>query len=90
VVVLMLALLVLSIGFLQYVSYRALLGNGGSDPLITGRYLLPLVSLFGLAVAFTVGCLPRRIAPLIGAVILAIGVLLSLDAIGITMARFYA
>jgi hypothetical protein len=34
--------------------------------------------------------LPRRIAPLIGAVILAIGVLLSLDAIGITMARFYA
>jgi hypothetical protein len=90
VVVVMLVLLLTSLGLLHYVSYRALLNNGGSDPLITGRYLLPLVSLFGLAIAFTVGSLPRRIGPLVGAVILAVGVLLSFDAIGITMARFYA
>jgi 4-amino-4-deoxy-L-arabinose transferase-like glycosyltransferase len=89
-VVVMLALLVTSLGFLHYVSYRALLGNGGSDPLITGRYLLPMISLFALAIVFTVSSLPRRAGPLAGAVVLAIGVLLSLDAIGITMARFYA
>ncbi len=86
----MLALLVTSVVFLHYVSYQALLGNGGSDPLITGRYLLPLVSLFALAITFTVASLPRRAAVIAGAVIIAVGVIASLDAIGITAARFYA
>ncbi len=90
IVVVMLALLLTTLVFLHYVSYRALLGNGGSDPLIVGRYLLPMVSLFGLAVVFTVGSLPRRLGPLVGAVILSIGILLSLTGVGITMARFYA
>jgi 4-amino-4-deoxy-L-arabinose transferase-like glycosyltransferase len=76
--------------FLHYVSYRALIGNGGSDPLIVGRYLLPMVSLFAIAITFTVGSLPRRAGPLLAAAILAIGVLLSLGGIGITAARFYA
>jgi 4-amino-4-deoxy-L-arabinose transferase-like glycosyltransferase len=89
-VVVLLALLVTTMFFLHYVSYRALLGNGGTDPLITGRYLLPMVSLFGLAIAFTVGSLPRRAAPFLGAMILSIGVLLSLAGVGITFARFYA
>lgn len=90
VVLVMLSLLVTTVFFLHYVSYRALLGNGGSDPLIVGRYLLPMVALFGLAIAFTAGALPRRLGPLLGAVILAGGVLLSLTAIAITTARFYA
>jgi 4-amino-4-deoxy-L-arabinose transferase-like glycosyltransferase len=89
-VVVMLALLVTTLGFLHYVSYRALLGNGGSDPLIVGRYLLPMVSLFGLAIAFAVGSLPRRAGPLLGGAILGIGVLFALTGIGITMTRFYA
>jgi hypothetical protein len=89
-VVLLLALLATTLGFLHYVSYRALLGDNGSDPLIVGRYLLPMISLFGLAITFTVGSLPRRFGPLAGAVIIAIGVLLSLTGLGITMARFYA
>jgi hypothetical protein len=89
-VVVMLTLLITTIFFLHYVSYRALLGNGGSDPLIVGRYLLPMVSLFALAITFTVGSLPRRAGPLVAATILAGGVLLSLTAIGITVARFYA
>ncbi len=58
--------------------------------MIVGRYLLPMVSLFGLAIVFTVGTLPRRIAPLVGGAILALGLLLSLAGIGITAARFYA
>ncbi|MHB8491967.1 MAG: hypothetical protein ACYDA6_07130 [Solirubrobacteraceae bacterium] len=79
-----------TIVFLHYVSYRALVSNGGSDPLIVGRYLLPLISLFGLAITFTVRSLPRRAAPYAGALILAIGALLSLTGLGITAARFYA
>lgn len=90
VVVVMLALLLTTIFFLHYVSYRALLGNGATDPLIVGRYLLPMISLFGLAIAFTAGSLPRRAGPLVASVLLAIGVLLSLTGVGITMARFYA
>jgi hypothetical protein len=90
VVLVMLSLLLTSVVFLHYVSYRALLGNGGSDPLIVGRYLLPMVSLFGLAVAFTVGSLPHRMGAPVGAIIIAGGVLLSLTGLGITMTRFYA
>jgi 4-amino-4-deoxy-L-arabinose transferase-like glycosyltransferase len=89
-VLVLLALLVTTLFFMHYVSYRALLGNGGSDPLIVGRYLLPMISLFGLAIAFTAGALPRRLGPPLAAVILSAGVLLSLAGIGITMARFYA
>jgi hypothetical protein len=89
-VVVMVTLLVTNLLFLHYVSYRALLSDGGGDPLIVGRYLLPMVSLFGLAIAFTLGTLPRRLGPALGAVVLALGVLLSLGGIGITMARFYA
>lgn len=90
VVLVMLSLLVTTLFFLHYVSYQALLGDNATDPLIVGRYLLPMVSLFGLAIVFTVGTLPRRIAPLVGGAILALGLLLSLAGIGITAARFYA
>jgi hypothetical protein len=90
VVLVMLALALTTIFFLHYVSYHALLDDGGSDPLIVGRYLLPMVSLFGVAIAFTVGSLPRRAGPLVAAVILAGGVLLSLTGLGITITRFYA
>jgi hypothetical protein len=90
VVAVMLALLVVTVGFLHYVSYRALLENGGRQPLIVGRYLLPLIALFAAAITFTAGALPRRWGPLMGAVILSVGVLLSLSGIGITMVRYYA
>jgi 4-amino-4-deoxy-L-arabinose transferase-like glycosyltransferase len=89
-VLVLLTLFVVTMALLHYTSYRALLGNGRTDPLITGRYLLPMVSLFGVAIAFTVGSLPRRVGPYVGASILSLGVLLSLAGIGLTMARFYA
>ena len=87
-VVVMLSLLLSTLLLLHYVSYRSLLL--GSDPLIVGRYLLPMISLFGLPIAFTVGSLPRRLGPPVAAVILSAGVLLSLAGVGMTMARFYA
>ena len=86
----MLTLLLTNLLFLHYVSYRALLSDNGADPLIVGRYLLPMVSLFGLAIAFTLGSLPRRLGPPMAALVLALGVLLSLGGIGITVVRFYA
>lgn len=89
-VLVLLALLVTTVFFLHYVSYRALIGDDGSDPLIVGRYLLPMVSLFGLAITFALGSMPRRVGPLLGAAVLATGVVLSLAGVGITMERFYA
>jgi hypothetical protein len=88
-VVVMLALVVTQLLFLHYVSYRALLETGGADPLIVGRYLLPMVSLFGVAIAFTAGALPRRAGALLGAAILSLGVLLALGGLGLTASRFY-
>ncbi len=89
-VLVMLALLVTMLVFLHYVSYHALLNDSGSGPLIVGRYLLPMIALFGLAITFVAGSLPRRAGPWFAAVILTGGVLLSLAGIGITVARFYA
>jgi 4-amino-4-deoxy-L-arabinose transferase-like glycosyltransferase len=88
-VIVMLALAVTLVVFLLYVSYQALLADGASDPLIVGRYLLPMVSLFGVAIAFTVGSLPRRAGAVLAAVILSGGLLLAVGGIGITAARFY-
>lgn len=89
-VIVLLSLLVTNLVFLHYVSYRALLGNGATNPLIVGRYLLPMIALFGLAIAFTIGSLPRRLGPPVAAFVLSAGVLLSLTGIGITAVRFYA
>jgi 4-amino-4-deoxy-L-arabinose transferase-like glycosyltransferase len=90
VVLVLLALLITNLVFLHYVSYSSLLATGGSEPLIVGRYLLPMVSLFGVGIAFTVGALPRRLGPPVGAMILATGVLLSMAGVGLTLVRFYA
>jgi hypothetical protein len=90
VVAVMLALLLTMVVFLHYVNYRSLLNDGGTSVLLVGRYLLPMVSLFGLAIAFTAGALPRRFGPVAAAVILGIGVVVSLTGIGFTMVRFNA
>jgi hypothetical protein len=73
--------------FLHVASYRALLG--GDDPLIVGRYLLPLTPVFGLAVAFVVGCLRERRQPYAASLIVAVGLLLQLGGLGLMVARFY-
>jgi hypothetical protein len=75
------------VALLHLVSYLALLGS--NDPLIVGRYALPLVSLIGLAIAFVATSLPRRLGPLLAAVVLAGGVTLQLGGLGLTVARFY-
>jgi 4-amino-4-deoxy-L-arabinose transferase-like glycosyltransferase len=75
------------IALVHLVSYLALIDTG--DTLIVGRYGLPLVSLVALAVAFVATSLPRRLGPLLAAGVLALGVLLQLGGLGLTVVRFY-
>lgn len=76
------------LALLHLVSYLALLGS--SDPLIVGRYLLPIVGIFALAVTFVATSLPRRLGPLLAAVLLGAAVALQLGGLGMTLLRFYA
>jgi 4-amino-4-deoxy-L-arabinose transferase-like glycosyltransferase len=76
------------VGLLHAVAFRSLLTS--FDPVITGRYLLTLVWIYGLAVALAVAWLPRRLAPVAGGVALSGALLLQLAAIGVLFARFYA
>lgn len=73
---------------LQLVSYLALLG--GPDPLIVGRYALPLIVPFALAVTFVATSLPRRWGALFGALVVAFGIVLQMSGLIITVERFYA
>ena len=88
VFVLLAAITAVAMLFLHVVSYRAVV-DGGQDPIIVGRYLLPLTAIFGLAVAFVVNSLGRRLAPYAAAFVLALGVLLQLGGLGLTLDRFY-
>jgi 4-amino-4-deoxy-L-arabinose transferase-like glycosyltransferase len=73
---------------LHFVAYRDMLGQPG-DPVLVGRYFLPLVSLWALGIATVASALPRRAAIGFGAVIAAAGVLLQLSGLGLTVTRFY-
>jgi hypothetical protein len=73
---------------LHLVSYLALLGSG--DPLIVGRYALPLIVPFALAVAFVATSLPRRLGALFGVLVVTVGIVLQLSGLLITVERFYA
>jgi TRAP-type C4-dicarboxylate transport system permease small subunit len=90
VLAVLVALLLTQIVFLQYVNYRSLLNDAGTEVLFVGRYLLPMIALFGLAITFTVDSLPHRLGPPVAAVILGGGVLVTLTGIGLTAFRFYA
>lgn len=78
-----------SIAALHLSSYRDLLVNP-TDPLFTGRYLLPLISIFALGVTAFVVALPRRLAALATGALVATGIVLQLSALGMTFVRFYA
>lgn len=72
---------------LHLTEYRALIG--GQGPLLQGRYLLPVLGLFGLAVALVVGRLPPAWrAPTCGMLIAGM-LLLQLVALAAVGARYY-
>jgi 4-amino-4-deoxy-L-arabinose transferase-like glycosyltransferase len=89
VVVVLVAPLLGMLAQLHVTSYASL-RDDGIDVVITGRYLLPAIALYGIAAAFTVGSLPRRFAAPAAGVLLGAAVLLCLGAMGLGLARFDA
>jgi hypothetical protein len=83
------ALLVFGYVFvLHVVAFRSLLD--AADPIITGRYLLPLMPLYGVAFGLAVSWLPRRVALSASAVVLAALAVIQLEAFALLWERFYA
>jgi hypothetical protein len=75
------------LGLLHLSAYRDLIAGG--DPLITGRYLLPAVSLYGIAIAWVVGSLPRALRGPAGIVVFTFAVALALEGLLRVETRFY-
>ena len=75
------------LGLLHAASYRALVFT--YDPLITGRYLLPVVAVGGLAVAFVLTSLRPRTGVLLGSIVLSGLLALNLAGLMLTVTRFY-
>jgi 4-amino-4-deoxy-L-arabinose transferase-like glycosyltransferase len=76
------------VALLHAAAFRSLLTS--PDPVITGRYLLSLIPLYGIAIALAVAWLPRRWAPVAGGAAVSGVLLLQLTAMGALFARFYA
>jgi hypothetical protein len=60
------------------------------DPIITGRYLLPLVALLGIAVAVVATVLPAAARAAYTGMVLAAAVALQVISLGLLLERFYA
>jgi hypothetical protein len=73
---------------LHAAAYRALLG--GPDPLITGRYLLPLTPIAAMALAWLVSTAPRRLRAYAAGGLVAVLLALQLGGLGMTILRFHA
>jgi hypothetical protein len=72
---------------LHLVSYMNL--RGSTDPVLTGRYLLPAVALYGCAIAWVASSLPRRLGVAFAGVLLGGALLLAVGGIGLSLDRFY-
>ena len=73
---------------LHLVSYMNL--RGSTDPVLTGRYLLPAVALYGCAIAWVASSLPRRLGVAFAGLLLGGTLLLAVGGIGLSLDRFYA
>lgn len=82
------AVVVFSLAFMHAAAFRSLLN--GTGEVLTGRYLLPLMTLYGLTVAVAVSWLPRRIATAAGAAALTGLTVFQLSALTLLTERFYA
>jgi hypothetical protein len=76
------------LGLLHLASYRALTG-GSDDPLVTGRYLLPLTGLLALGAGTVTAALPRRAGPALGGALMAGMAAMTIGGIGAAVTRFY-
>ena len=70
-------------------AYRAMVAQP-ADPVITGRYLLPLLPLYGCALALFARLLPPRVGAAFGGVVVGAALALQLLSAGMLLERFYA
>jgi 4-amino-4-deoxy-L-arabinose transferase-like glycosyltransferase len=77
------------VALLHLSSYTTMLTDPG-DPVLTGRYLLPLLSLLAIGVTVVVTALPRRIGAFATGALVAAGIVLQLSGLGLAFVRFYA
>lgn len=77
------------VALLHVSSYTTMLINPG-DPILTGRYLFPLLSLLAIGVTVVVAALPRRLGAFATGALVAGGIVLQLSGLGMTFMRFYA
>lgn len=77
------------LAMLHAVAYSSML-TLQSDPIITGRYLLPLLSLYGIGVALSLSWLPRALGAVLSGVLAAGLIVLQLSALAVLLERFYA
>jgi hypothetical protein len=77
------------IALLHVTAYNSMLVNP-ADPLFTGRYLLPLVSILAIGVTVVVMALPRRLGAFATGGLVATGIVLQLTGLGLSFVRFYA
>ena len=70
-------------------AFKSLLA-GSNDPVLTGRYLLPFMPVYGMVIALAVAWLPRRLAPVAAGAVTGGLCLLSIGALGFAVARYYA
>lgn len=73
---------------LHFAAYRNLQIDP-TDPIVVGRYLFPLLPLFGVAIAAVVRALPRRVSLAAGTTVLLGGALLGISGLAMTAVRFY-
>ncbi|MCW3003208.1 MAG: hypothetical protein JWQ20_2506 [Conexibacter sp.] len=90
VVVILGAMVFSMLALLQIASYRALLQTSGENPLIVGRYLVPLGGVLGVAIAALTQWLPRRAGVVVGGLVLTGLLFLSISGLALSVERFYA
>jgi hypothetical protein len=88
VVLLLAAVPVVLVLALHFAAYRNLQIDP-ANPIIVGRYLFPLLPLFGVAIAVVVRALPTRWSIATGTVLILGGAMLGLSGLGMTAVRFY-
>jgi hypothetical protein len=73
---------------LHVVSYNNL--RGSTDPVLTGRYLLPAIALYGVAIAWVCSSLPRRVGAIAAGALVGLSALLVVAGVGLSLEHFYA
>lgn len=69
-------------------AYRGMLGIP-DDPVFTGRYLLPLLPLYGVAIALVASRLPSSVGRLLAAAVIGGALVLQAASVGLLLERFY-